>query len=338
MLVEPGLALVLLLALALGFGLATIRASSEAETVAEAEACDDDGEADPAWDGEPVAGGEDAAGEEVAAEGELAAEDEAAADGEPLAVGEGDAGVPLEGLLGLVLAAGEVDEPEGDGEGEGVGEFDGFGVGVGVGVGVGEGVLEAGSAWHVVSVFAFALALVEVPGLGEAAASRSAPACAFPGKPVSTPRARQLPASTLTAATRTCAVTRTCARRMKTVLPTLLVRVTFCSWWVRRRLGDGWVSVLISGAGLVMRRPILRITAGPPWRVGGPAYDVTIPALGSVPLSRAKFRAFGSKHAHSGRTAGKHAGEARRASRAGSAHDLGVSDEGQVRPGATMRQ
>ena len=88
------------------------------------------------------------------------------------------------------------------------------GVGVGVGVGDGEGVLEAGSAWHSVSVFELELALVEVPWLGEAAVSRSAPARALPGKPASTPRARKHPASRLKTATRTCAITPTCARRM----------------------------------------------------------------------------------------------------------------------------
>ena len=63
------------------------------------------------------------------------------------------------------------------------------GVGVGVGVGVGEDVVEAGRTWHFVSVFALALALglVEVPGLGEAAASLSGLACAVPA---STPRVR----------------------------------------------------------------------------------------------------------------------------------------------------
>ena len=127
--------------------------------------------------------------------------------------------------LGLVVAAGELAELEAeeDGVGVGVGVFDGFGVGVlvGVGVGVGVGVLEAGSTWQLVSVFA--LALVEVPALDEAAASRSDPACAVPGRPASTPRVRKPPPSTLSA------VTRTCSRRMRIAMSPLLVRVTFCS-------------------------------------------------------------------------------------------------------------
>src|SRR5271157_3636706 len=161
-----------------------------------------------------------------------------------------------DGDAGVVVVAGEVGELEAEedglGLGVGVGVFDGFGVWVdgfgvwvlvGVGVGVGEGVLEAGSTWQLVSVFA--LALVEVPGLSEAAVSLSAPAWAVPGEPASTPRMRKPPPSTLSAVTRTC--TRTCARRMRIALSPLLVRVTVCSSWVRRRLGDGWVSILISG-------------------------------------------------------------------------------------------
>jgi|SRR5271157_1057959 len=238
--VEFGLALVLALAraLALWLGLAAKRAVREAEAVAEV--WDDDGEPDDP-EGEP--------------EGVLDGEFDPEGDGEPdlEAADEGDAGV--------VVVAGEAGELEAeeDGLGLGVGVFDGFGVGVdgfgvwvdgfgvwvlvGVGVGVGEGVLEAGSTWQLVSVFA--LALVEVPGLSEAAVSLSAPAWAVPGEPASTPRMRKPPPSTLSAVTRTC--TRTCARRMRIALSPLLVRVTVCSSWVRRRLGDGWVSILISG-------------------------------------------------------------------------------------------
>ena len=40
------------------FGLAPMKASSEAETVAAADVCDDDGEAEPGWDGEPVPEGD----------------------------------------------------------------------------------------------------------------------------------------------------------------------------------------------------------------------------------------------------------------------------------------
>jgi hypothetical protein len=179
--VELELALVVGLApaLALWLGLAARRAASEAEAVAEAEVWDDDGEAD----GEPD---------------------------DP--VGDADAGA----LLGFVLAGGELGAPETVEDGVGVGDFDGFGVGVGVGVGEGEGVLEAGSSWQLVSVFAFAL--VEVPALGEAAASRNELACAVPGRPASTPRVRKPPPSTLSA------VTRMCARRMRIARSPLLIR------------------------------------------------------------------------------------------------------------------
>ena len=116
-----------------------------------------------------------------------------------------------------MLGAGEVEELEGDGVG--VEDF------VGVGVGVGVGVLEIGSSWHVVSVFA--LALVEVPELDEAAVSLIVLARAGAGKLASTPRVRKPPASTLGATARTR------ARRMKIALPALLIRVTVCSRSVR---------------------------------------------------------------------------------------------------------
>jgi len=98
----------------------------------------------------------------------------------------------------------------------GVGAFDGFGVAFGVGVGLGEDVLEAGSTWQLVSVFA--LALVEVPRFDAAAASLSVPACAVPGRPASTPRVRKPPPTTLSAA-------RTYARRMRIALSPLLIRL-----------------------------------------------------------------------------------------------------------------
>jgi hypothetical protein len=138
----------------------------------------------------------------------------------------------LGSLLGLVVAGGEVEELETEGDGVGVGDFDGFGVGFGVGVdvGLGEGVLEAGSTWQLVSVLApvEVPALVEVRGLGEAAASLGAlacavPACAVPGRPASTPRVSKPPLSTLSAVTPTC--TRTCARRMRIALSPLLIRL-----------------------------------------------------------------------------------------------------------------
>jgi hypothetical protein len=154
-------------------------------------------------------------------------------DGDPAAVGDpaaevepdgaGDAGVRLGLPLGLELDGAGVGELE---DGVGVGELeDGDGLGVGEledGDGVGVGVLVAGSTWHLVSVLALApagalglaeaLALAEVPGLGEAAASRSALARAVPGRPASTPRARNPQASTLSIAARTC------ASRMKNAL------------------------------------------------------------------------------------------------------------------------
>lgn len=236
-----GLVLVVVLGLVLGLGLEAMRAVSEAEAVvwddgeADDEPDDPDGEPDP--DGNP----------EAEPDGEPETEPDGEPDPEAEPDGEGDTGVRLGSLLGLVLAVlglvVAVEEPEVEGDGVGVGVGVGLGVGVGVGVGVGEDVVEAGRTWHFVSVFALALALglVEVPGLGEAAASLSGPACAVPA---STPRVRKLPPTTVSAATRTC------ARRIKIALSPLLIRITVCSSWVRRRLGDGWVPTLISGVGL----------------------------------------------------------------------------------------
>ena len=212
-----GLGLVLVvgleLVLALGLGHAAMRAASEAEATAEAELWDDDGEAE----GEPHH-----------------PEDEAAGEPDPEPVGDGDAGSLLGSLLGLVVAAGEVEEPdtEGDGVGGGVffglgvffgfglGVFFGFGfgvfvglgvavalgvgVGVFVGVGLGEDVLEVGSTRQLVS------ALAPVPALAE-------PACAVPGRPASRPMVSKPPLSTLSA------VTRTCARRARIALSPLLI-------------------------------------------------------------------------------------------------------------------
>lgn len=78
--------------------------------------------------------------------------------------------------VGESLVAGDWLEGEGDGEGEDEGEGDGSGVGV----------LEAGSAWHTVSV----LPVVAI-GVAWAVPSR--------------PRVRKLPLSKATAATLTCA-------------------------------------------------------------------------------------------------------------------------------------
>ena len=199
------------LGLALVLGLAAMKASSEAETVADAEVWDDDGEAEPGWDGEPVPEGDPVPEGEVDAEGEPEAgvEDD----------GEGVTGVLLGAVLGLGLDAGALGEAEvEEADGEGVGDFE-----VGVGVGVGEGVLAAGSTSHLVSVLA--PALVEVPGLAEAAPSFIVPARATPGQPASTPRIRKTPVSRLST------IARTCARRIKIALSTLLIGVTVCSSW-----------------------------------------------------------------------------------------------------------
>jgi hypothetical protein len=234
----PGLALVLLLGLL--SALTAMNASREAETVAAAELCDDDADAEPAWDGEPV--------------GDVGAEP--VPDGEPVADadaddGEAEPGVGLgfaleldgEGGTGVLLdvlpdagavgeAEVEVDEPEGDGDGDVVGlEVDGCGVGVGV--------VAVGSTSHLVSVSALAvllvlavlfvlavvLALAEVLMLGEAALALTVPARAAPGQPASTPRVRNPPASRLSTAARTC------ARRMNIALSTLLIEATVCSLW-----------------------------------------------------------------------------------------------------------
>jgi len=145
-------------------------------------------------------------------------------------------------------AVGEADVDDEDGDGVGVGVFVGWVVGVGGG---GVGVLVAGRTSHVVAVFALVLAealalvlavvvalvlaLAEALALGEAAAALTVPARAAPGQPASTPRVKNPPASKLSIAARTY------ARRMNIALSTLLIEVTVCSLWVRRRLGDGWV-------------------------------------------------------------------------------------------------
>ena len=223
----------LALALLLGLlsGLAAMNASRVAETVAAAELCDDDADAEPAWDGEPV--------------GDVDAEP--VPDGEPVAdADDGDAepgvGLGLDGegdtvLLDVLPDAGavgeaeaDVDEPEGDGDGD-VDEPEGDGCGVGV--------LAVGSTSHLVSVLALAVllvlavlftlavvrALAEVLALSEAALALTVPARAAPGQPANTPRIRNPPASRLSTAARTC------ARRMNIALSTLLIEATVCSLW-----------------------------------------------------------------------------------------------------------
>ena len=104
---------------------------------------------------------------------------------------------------------------------------------------MGVGVVVAGSASHVVAVFAPGLAealalvlavvvaLVEAEALvlTEAAAAFIVPARAAPGQPTSTPRVRNPPATVLSTAARAY------ARRMKIALSPLLVEVTACSLW-----------------------------------------------------------------------------------------------------------
>jgi len=210
-----------------------MNASRVAETVAAAELCDDDADAEPAWDGEPV-GDVDA---EPVPDGEPVADPDAAdGDAEPgvgLGLdGEGDAVLldvlPDAGAVGEAEA--DVDEPEGDGDGDVVGlEVDGDGVGV----------LAVGSTSHLVSMLALAAllvlavlftlavvrALADVLALGEAALALTVPARAAPGQPASTPRVRNPPASRLSTAARTC------ARRMNIALSTLLIEATVCSLW-----------------------------------------------------------------------------------------------------------
>jgi pyruvate/2-oxoglutarate dehydrogenase complex dihydrolipoamide acyltransferase (E2) component len=230
------LALALLLGLLSGLAMS---ASREAETVAAAELCDDDADAEPAWDGEPV-GDVDA---EPVPDGEPVADADADdGDAEPgFGLGFGleleldDGGdtvlldvLPDAGAVGEAEA--DVDEPEGDGDGDVVGlEVDGCGVGE----------LTVGSTSHLVSVLALAVllvlavlfvlaavrALAAVLALGEAAVALTVPARAAPGQPASTPRVRNPPASRLSTAARTC------ARRMNIALSTLLIEATVCFLW-----------------------------------------------------------------------------------------------------------
>ena len=227
-----GFALALLLGLL--SGLTAMNASRVAETVAAAELCDDDADAEPAWDGEPVGD----VGAEPVPDGEPVADVDADADdGEPepglgfgLELdGGGGSGVLLDVLpdAGAVgEAEADVDEPEGDGDGDG--DVEGLEVD-----GCGVGVLAVGSTSHLVAVLAlavlFVLAVVlvraDVLALGEAALALTVPARAAPGQPASTPRVRTPPASRLSTAARTC------ARRMNIALSTLLIEATVCSWW-----------------------------------------------------------------------------------------------------------
>ena len=136
--------------------------------------------------------------------------------------------------LGDGLVEGELVEGEGDGDGEGEGERDSEGDGDGDGVGV----LDDGSAWHTLSVFA---------GVVVGAA------CAVP----STPRARKLPVSKVPAATLTC------AKRIGS--PVYAARQGYRVLFViRRRLGDGWARVLISVNTLHMHHPSSGSQSGRP--------------------------------------------------------------------------
>ena len=143
----------------------------------------------------------DVADGEVLDDGSVSSGDGAVAGLDPVPVPASGAGTA--GALAAVewLADGLVEgECDGDGEGDGDGDFDGEGEG--------EGVLDDGSAWHAVSVFAVA----------------AVAACALP----STPKLRKLPLSKVTAATLPC------AKRIRDRLSTLLVRVTVCSFVIRR--------------------------------------------------------------------------------------------------------
>src|SRR6185437_9434214 len=236
----------LALALLLGLlsGLAAMNASRVAETVAAAELCDDDADAEPAWDGEPV-GDVDA---EPVPDGEpVAGADADDGDAEPgLGLGlDGEGDTVLLDVLPDAGAVGEaeadVDEPEGDGEADvDEPESDGDGdVDEPEGDGCGVGVLAVGSTSHLVSVLALAVllvlavlftlavvrALAEVLALSEAALALTVPARAAPGQPASTLRVRNPPASRLSTAARTC------ARRMNIALSTLLIEATVCSLW-----------------------------------------------------------------------------------------------------------
>lgn len=115
---------------------------------------------------------------------------------------------PLDGSLTAAewAAAGllEFVECAGDGDGDGEGDLEGDGEGVGV--------PEVGKARHTVSV---------LPGVASGAA------CALS----SGPRVKMLPLSKVTAATLTC------AKRIQDRPSTLLVRITFCSFVIRTRLG-----------------------------------------------------------------------------------------------------
>ena len=82
---------------------------------------------------------------------------------------------------------------------EGDGDADGDGDVVREGDGEGEGVLDDGSSWHLVSVFA------DVLGLCVAETALSEPARAMPGQIASTPRISRPPASKLSVIARTCA-------------------------------------------------------------------------------------------------------------------------------------
>jgi hypothetical protein len=137
-------------------------------------------------------GAVDARDVEVDGDGEGDADACRDADGEvvwpvpPLALTE--AGDLVGGSLATAeWLADELAEAEGDVEGEGDGDRDGEGEGEGEG----EGVAEAGIAWHTVSVLVAAVFVAAAFGA----------ACAVP----TTPRARKLPLSKVTAATLTCA-------------------------------------------------------------------------------------------------------------------------------------
>jgi hypothetical protein len=207
--VDVGFGLALELGVELALGLAAMRASREAaEAVADVDA---DAEAEAEADAEL-----DWAGE-AELDGEADVDDEAA--------GEGGAVRRVGLLVGLPVEADVVGVALTDGVGSG----DGVVVRVGLGVGVGVGVLVAGSTWQF------------GPAVAEAVPVLSEPACAVPDQAVSAPRITKPPARKLSV------VARRCVKRTSTNLSTLLVTVNADLYVVRRRPGDGWASVLISG-------------------------------------------------------------------------------------------
>jgi hypothetical protein len=163
----------------------------------------DDGAAD---DGAADDGAADDGAAVPDGEGDPEAEDDPDGDASAVAVALGST---VEEALGSPLgSAGEPGiDADADADGDTDGDGEGDGDGVGVGEGEGDGVLEAGSAWHVVSVLAGAVVLAEAVELGEAVvvASLTELASAMPDQAASMLTTRKPPASKLSVVARTCA-------------------------------------------------------------------------------------------------------------------------------------